>query len=70
LKRRSASNDGRQGKSRDLFADLHAYREELAARFNYDNLRLIEYIYSQPLPRGMRDCEIPAKKKRPASKSR
>ena len=51
----------RQG--RDRLAELHAYRSRLAKRFNYDTRRLIEYIYCQPLPPGVKVIEISPRKK-------
>jgi len=50
----------------DPFADLHAYRHSLAARFNYDSLRLLEYLENKPLPPGFKfaEPEPPAKRSR------
>jgi hypothetical protein len=49
----------------DPFADLHAYRHRLAARFNYDSLRLLEYLENKPLPPGFKFAEPEAPAKRP-----
>jgi hypothetical protein len=36
----------------DPLAQLHAYRRRIAAQFNYDSARIIEYVTSGPLPPG------------------
>jgi hypothetical protein len=64
------SSKGRVRPTRyDPFADLHAYRHRLAARFNYDNLRLLEYLENKPLPPGFKFAEPEATAKRPRRKS-
>lgn len=52
----------------DPFADLHAYRRRLAARFNYDNLRLLEYLENKPLPPGFKFAEPEPPARRPGRK--
>lgn len=63
------STEGRVRPTRyDPFADLHAYRHRLAARFNYDSLRLFEYLENKPLPPGFKFAEPEAPAKRPRRK--
>ncbi|MGP8245327.1 MAG: hypothetical protein ACLQVN_12515 [Bryobacteraceae bacterium] len=63
------SSSNRPGRYKDPLAELHAYRRQLAARFNYDDARIIDYLNSQPLPRGMREIVMPPRKKKPSRKS-
>ena len=60
---------GRRKASADLFADLHESRKRLAERFGYNDARLIEYVYSLPIPSWIRVIDIPSNKKRLTSKS-
>jgi hypothetical protein len=53
----------------DPFADLHAYRHSLAARFNFDSLKLLEYLENKPLPPGFKFVEWEFPAKRPKRKS-
>ena len=60
---------GRRKASADLLADLHESRKRLAKRFGYNDARLIEYVYSLPIPSWIRVVDIPSNKKRLTSKS-
>jgi len=62
------SPSNRPGRYKDPLAELHAYRKQFAARFNYDVGRMIDYLNSQPLPAGMREIVMP-RKKNPSRKS-
>ena len=60
---------GRRKTSTGLLADLHESRKRLAKRFGYNEARLIEYVYSLPIPSWIRVVDIPSNKKRLTSKS-
>jgi len=62
-------NGARSRAASDSLAELHAYRDRIAKRFNYDGLRILEYFRSKPLPPGMKVIEYKPPKKRADRKS-
>ena len=59
----STRSNRRRKPAADLLAELHRQRDHLAARFNYDDARLIEHIDSLPLPPGTRVIKPDARTK-------
>jgi hypothetical protein len=57
----STPSNRRRKPAADPLADLHRQRDRLAARFNYDDARLIEYIDSLPLPPSTQVIKLDAR---------
>ena len=62
MPKKSLKKSSSRPKPLDALAELHALRHEMAARFDFDDARLIAWVNSLPLPPGSRVLRIKARK--------